>query len=89
MDTARGAERWVGEWERGWSELDLEPVIALYVEGAHFRSHPFRVPGLPADYVRQQFGAADRAEPWFGRPVVDGHRAAVDWRAMCVRMASM
>lgn len=81
MNTAAAAERWVAEWDRGWSQLDPEPVVALYADDAHFVAHPFRAPESAAEYVRRQFAEEEWAEPWFGRPVVDGDRAAVEWRA--------
>ena len=44
-------------------------------------SHPFRGPQTPRSYVEWAFGEEERAEPWFGEPIVDGDRAAVEWRA--------
>jgi hypothetical protein len=81
VDTAAAARRWVDGWRTGWSKLDPDPVIALYAPDAFFLSHPFRSPEAPEAYVRRQFADEDFAEPWFGDPIVDGDRAAVEWTA--------
>ena len=81
VDTATAAQRWLDVWRRGWSELDPEPVAALYADRALFVTHPFRDPESPGDYIRRAFAEEDWAEPWFGEPIVDGDRAAVEWFA--------
>ncbi len=81
MDTGDAARRWIEGWLRGWRALDPEPIVALYAEDCFFLSQPFREPQAPRDYVESALAEEDRAEPWFGEPVVDGDRAAVEWRA--------
>ncbi len=81
MDTAAAARRWVEVWLHGWTDLDPEPVVALYAADAFFLSHPFRAPEPVADYVRREFAEEDLPRPWFGEPIVEGDRAAVEWHA--------
>ena len=81
MDTRAAAQRWAEEWRRGWIEHDVDRIASLYAPGALFLSAPFREPQDPREYVLRAFAEEDSAEPWFGEPVVDGDRAAVEWRA--------
>jgi SnoaL-like domain len=57
-------------------------VAALYADDAVFYSHPFRSRESPAEYVAWAFGEQATAECRFGKPLVDGPRAAVDWWAV-------
>jgi hypothetical protein len=77
------ARRWAETWERGWRELDLEPIAALYANDVVFRSAPFRPPvdgaGARA-YVEKAF--ADESDVQlcrFGAPLVRGDAATVEW----------
>ena len=54
---------------------------ALYAENAHFQSHPFRPPEPARAYVERVFADEASADPHFAEPVVDGDRAAVEWRS--------
>ena len=81
MDTDAAARRWIDGWLRGWIALDTEPILANYAEDAFFLSHPFREPQTPREYVEWALAEEEWAEPWFGEPVVDGDRAAVEWSA--------
>jgi SnoaL-like domain len=81
VDTEQAVRRWIDGWLRGWRAIDREPIVALYADDCFFLSHPFREPQRPRDYVEWAFEEEDFAEPWFGEPLVDGDRAAVEWRA--------
>jgi len=80
MDAARA---WVEAWELGWRTHDVELIAARYADGAVFRSHPFREPEDPRAYVERVL-AEEEAEPevWFGEPIVDDDRAAVEYWAV-------
>ncbi len=80
MTSAEAARLWVDAWERGWRAHDVEPIAARYAMGAVFRSHPFRKPENPRAYVERVL-AEEEAEPkvWFGEPIVEGDRAAVEY----------
>ena len=81
MATRDAARRWAHTWERGWRAHDSAEIIALYADGAHFRSHPFREPEVPRAYIERVLAEEESAECAFGEPLVDGDRAAVEWRA--------
>jgi hypothetical protein len=81
MDTRAAAKRWRETWERGWRAHEAGEIVALYAEGAYFRSHPFREPQTPGDYIEPTLADEVSAECEFGEPIVDGDRAAVEWRA--------
>ena len=81
MDTGDAARRWIDGWLRGWQALDPEPIVAVYADDCFFLSQPFREPQAPREYVEWAFAEEEWAEPWFGEPLVDGDRAAVEWWA--------
>jgi hypothetical protein len=81
VDTREAAARWVDQWTRGWSTHDPEPILELYAEGAFYRSHPFREPGTPAEYIGPALAEEESVEFEFGEPIVDGDRAAVEYHA--------
>jgi ketosteroid isomerase-like protein len=81
VNTREAAQRWADEWRQAWIGHDADRVAALYAPGAFFLSAPFREPQEPREYALQAFAEEDSAQPWFGEPVVDGDRAAVEWRA--------
>jgi hypothetical protein len=81
VDTAEAARRWIDGWMRGWRALDPEPILEAYADDCRYLSHPFRDPQTPREYVEWALAEEDRAEPWFGEPVIEGDRAAVEWWA--------
>ena len=81
MDTEQAVRRWIDGWLNGWRALDAEPIVALYADDCFFLSHPFREHEPPQDFVLRAFSEEELAEPWFGEPIIDGQRAAVEWRA--------
>lgn len=81
VNAREAARRWARVWEENWRRHDAAAIVALYSDGARFRSHPFRPPEPPGDYVGRVFADERSTEPWFGEPLVDGDRAAVEWEA--------
>jgi hypothetical protein len=81
VTTREAAERWARTWERAWREHDSSSIVALYADAAHFQSHPFRDAQPAAEYVERVFAEEEAAAPVFHDPIVDGDRAAVEWRA--------
>jgi hypothetical protein len=75
------AERWRDVWERGWRAHDSAEILTLYAPEAYFQSHPFRQPQTPSDYIEPTLADEESTECEFGEPIVDGHRAAVEWSA--------
>jgi hypothetical protein len=66
-------------WTRAWPEADVGAIADLYSPAAVFRSQAFRDHQSPRAYVEAVFADQAEAECRFGRPVVAGDRAAVDW----------
>jgi hypothetical protein len=81
MDSREAANRWRETWERGWPAHQADDIVALYARGAYFQSHPFREPEAPRDYIVSTLAEEESAECEFGKPIVDGDRAAVEWSA--------
>lgn len=81
MDTREAAERWREVWARSWRRGEPDEIVALYAPAAYFQSHPFRQPGVPADYIVPTLAEEESAECEFGEPIVEDDRAAVEWSA--------
>ena len=85
MNAGTHARAWADAWERAWRRLDVEPLRAVYADGAVHRSHPFREQGSPLEYARWAFSEEEgEPEVWFGDPVASGDRACVEWWAVVV-----
>ena len=78
-------ERWIEAYGRAWRERDAGEVVAIFTEDAVYRSSPFREPHVGAEGIRAYWtratGAQANLDLRFGRPVVEGDRAAVEWWA--------
>ncbi len=81
MVTREAAKRWREVWERGWRAHHAEQILGLYAPEAYFQSHPFRKAQTPSDYIEPTLAEEESTECEFGEPIVDGHRAAVEWSA--------
>jgi ketosteroid isomerase-like protein len=79
VDAREAAKRWADTWERGWTEQDLEAILALYAPDASWSQSPFRDPETPRGYLERVFAEEESAQCSFGEPLVDGDRAAVPW----------
>ena len=82
VETEVAAENWVDAWTRGWPSGDVDSISALYAEDARFWSQPTREPHAPREYLEWVFGLQASATCRFGRPIVQGDRAAVNWWAV-------
>lgn len=79
MNTHEAAQRWADVWQKGWSGHDGASIARLYAKDALWVQHPFREP--ERDYLARVFAEEESATCRFGRPLVDGDRAAVPWSA--------
>jgi nuclear transport factor 2 (NTF2) superfamily protein len=82
VDTHEAARAWVEAWEEGWPAQDLEMIAARYRPDAPYRSLPFRDVTTAREYVMQAFGEEELVRCWFGEPIVEGDRAAVEYWAI-------
>lgn len=84
MDTRAAARRFAETWQQGWTHHDVEAIAALYADDAEHTSMPFRPAhqGKQAiiDYIRWSFAAETSPRVHFGTPLVDGDRAAIEFR---------
>jgi ketosteroid isomerase-like protein len=81
MNTRQAVERWRETWERCWRTHEADEIVALYADDAYFKSHPFRDPQSPRDYIEPTLAAEESAECEFREAIVDGDRAVVQWSA--------
>ncbi|MCA1569213.1 MAG: nuclear transport factor 2 family protein [Chloroflexi bacterium] len=85
MDGTDAARRWAATWQRAWELKDLDAIVALYAPDVVASSEPFREVDHGLDgvrgYVSGAFADESDVRAWFGEPVVDGERAAVEWWA--------
>lgn len=79
------ANRWIRNYRKAWLKKDAKAIASLFTEDAAYYSHPFR----PVTHGRKSIldyalGALDVEQVYevrFGKPVVEGSRAAVDYWA--------
>ena len=85
MDTRAAARRWAETWRQNWIARRALPIAALYAPGATYSTAPFREPRLGLEgalaYLEPALAEESEIEAWFGEPIVDGDRAAVQWWA--------
>jgi hypothetical protein len=79
VDTAAAAQRWADTWRRAWPSFDADAISALYADEHSYRALAFREPTTASRYLAEQFAVESEVECWFGEPIVDGDRAAVEW----------
>jgi nuclear transport factor 2 (NTF2) superfamily protein len=82
VDTHAAARAWIEAWEEGWPATDVERIASRYQSDAPYRSHPFRDVSTARDYVAQAFLDEELVRCWFGEPIVEGDRAAVEYWAV-------
>jgi nuclear transport factor 2 (NTF2) superfamily protein len=82
MDTDAAARAWIEAWEKGWPATDVDRIASRYQASAPYRSHPFRDVSTVREYVTQAFTEEELVRSWFGQPIVDGDRAAVEYWAI-------
>src|SRR6058998_2950065 len=79
--------RWIRNYAKAWLKKDPKVIASLFTEDATYHSHPFR----PLNQGRKSIldyslGALDVGHVYevrFGKPVVEGSRAAVEyWTTM-------
>jgi uncharacterized protein (TIGR02246 family) len=79
---------WLARYGRAWETADEDEVADLFVPDAVYRSHVFREPHVGREAIRAYWrgaaGTQSEVAVRFGRPVVEGRRAAVEWWATFV-----
>ena len=79
--------RWIRSYTKAWLKNDAKAIASLFTEDATYHSHPFRpVTHGKKSILDYTLGALDVGQVYevrFGKPVVEGSRAAVEyWTTM-------
>ncbi|TMI33781.1 nuclear transport factor 2 family protein [Candidatus Bathyarchaeota archaeon] len=79
--------RWIRSYTKAWLKKDAKAIASLFTEDATYHSHPFRpVTHGKKSILDYTLGALDVGQVYevrFGKPVVEGSRAAVEyWTTM-------
>ena len=79
--------RWIRNYTKAWLKKDAKAITSLFTEDATYHSHPFRpvTQGRKSilDYTLGALDVGQVYEVRFGKPVVEGSRAAVEyWTTM-------
>ena len=86
-NTRLAVSRWVRNYTKAWLKKDAKAITSLFTEDATYHSHPFRpvTQGRKSilDYTLGALDVGQVYEVRFGKPVVEGSRAAVEyWTTM-------
>ena len=88
MDTREAADLLARHWQAGWARHEVDGIASLYADDCVHRSMPFRPEHLGRDrlidYILGSFAEERTASVRFGKPIVDGDRAAVEYLAAVV-----
>lgn len=83
METEAAARHWAETWSTAWPQRDAAAIATLYADSAVYRSPAFRAPYLGLAGVRryldENFPVEENIECWFGKPIVSGDQAAIEW----------
>jgi nuclear transport factor 2 (NTF2) superfamily protein len=82
VDPGTATRAWVEAWEAGWPAKDVERIASRYRPEAPYRSHPFRDVTTAREYVTRAFDEEELVRCWFGEPVIEDERAAVEYWAI-------
>jgi uncharacterized protein (TIGR02246 family) len=78
-------ETWIERYGKAWRDKDVDGVAELFTEDATYAAHPTEEPNRGRagirDYWRQVTSTQSDVDLRFGRPVVDGDHATVEWWA--------
>ena len=87
VPTRMAVSKWVSKYSHAWRSKDAKAAASLFAQNVEYHPHPFRPAQLGLDKVREYtVGAFDIDEVYdvrFGKPIVEGSRAAVEyWGSM-------
>jgi len=86
-NTRLAVNKWVRNYTKAWLNKDAKAIALLFTEDATYHSHPFRpmTHGRKSifDYALGALDVGQMYEVRFGKPIVEGSRAAVEyWTTM-------
>lgn len=79
--------KWIRNYSNAWRKKDAKTIASLFSEDASYHSHPFRpVSKGKKSVFDYTLGALDVGEVYevrFGKPIIEGSRASVEyWTSM-------
>ena len=85
--TSMVVNKWIRNYSKAWLRKDAKAIASLFSEDASYHSHPLRpvYQGKKAifDYTLGALDVGEVYEVRFGKPIVEGYRAAVEyWTTM-------
>lgn len=83
--------RWIRNYSKAWLKKDAKAIASLFTGDATYYSHPFRQMSQGRksilDYSLGALDVGEVHEVRFGKPIVEGSRAAVEyWTTMKERV---
>ena len=77
--------KWIRNYSKAWLKKDAKIIASLFSEDASYHSHPFRPVNQGKksifDYTLGALDVGEVYEVRFGKPIVEGSRAAVEYWA--------
>lgn len=74
---------WLEAYARAWEERDADAAAALFTEDAVYQEQPYEEPYRGRAGVHEYWSKVTATQSdvrmRYGTPIVDGHRAAVEW----------
>ncbi len=83
VSTRVAVSKWISRYDHAWRNKDPKAAASLFTEDVAYHSHPFR-PALTGrdkvlEYTAGAFDLDEVYEVRFGKPVLEGSRAAVEY----------
>lgn len=79
-------EEWIAQYAAAWRAKDIAGVTELFTEDGVYRSSPTGAAHVGTDaiaaYWRSATSTQENLDLRFGRPIVEGSRASVEWWAV-------
>jgi ketosteroid isomerase-like protein len=76
-------ERWLEAYRVAWATADADAAAAIFTEDARYRDQPYDEPYVGRqgvhDYWTKVTATQSDIHFRYGKPIVDGDRAAVEW----------
>ena len=77
--------KWIHNYSKAWLKKDAKTIASLFSEDASYHSHPFRPVNQGkksiSDYTLGALDVEEVYEVRFGKPIVEGSKAAVEYWA--------
>jgi len=85
--TKLAVNKWIRNYSKAWLKKDAKAIASLFAEDATYQSHPFRPTNQGRksilDYTLGALDVGEIHEVRFGKPIIEGSRAAVEyWSTM-------